>query len=115
MNHLKNAKITCKFKHPKEDCDSETCSSRKCLKRHRRSCRYGGKCKRRESCEFLHKDQDSNLYISSLETEVESLKSIIAEMTVQIENLKKNFKSKKLQHLKERMWPLKSLNVISVV
>ena len=35
------------------------------------------------------------MYISSLETEVESLKSIIAEMTVQIENLEKELQIQK--------------------
>ena len=35
------------------------------------------------------------MYISSLETEVESLKSIIAEMTVQIENLEKELQTHK--------------------
>ena len=79
----------------KEDCDSQNCCFRKCPKRHRRSCRYGGKCKRRESCEFIHKEKDINRFISNLEAQVETLKSTVAEMTVKFANLEKEIQSHK--------------------
>ena len=82
----------CKFEHPKEDCQSQKCSIKNCPKRHRRSCKFGLKCKRSETCEFVHTDQDNNSDISILKTQVDSLKNTVAEMSDKISNLEKEIK-----------------------
>ena len=89
-------KDDCKFKHPKEDCESKNCSFRKCPKRHRRNCWYGEKCKRREGCEFIH-NKKCNCIISNLKAQVESLKGTIVELNVKIGNLEKELQTKKNQ------------------
>ena len=35
--NLSKSPYKCKFKHPKEDCNNQTCTSKRCPKRHRRS------------------------------------------------------------------------------
>ena len=66
-----------------------------CPKRHKRSCRFGEKCKRRESCEFIHKEKDGDSDISFLEKQVESLKITVAEMMSKIKNLEQQLRDHK--------------------
>ena len=73
-----------KFKHPKEDYNNQACTSKRCPKRHIRSCRFGEKCKRRESCESIQKEKNGDSDISCLEKQVESLQTTVAEMMAKI-------------------------------
>ena len=48
----------CKFIHPAESCQSESCEIRSCPKRHQRECKYfkhESSCKRGSTCQFKHK------------------------------------------------------------
>ena len=81
-NYCKYFQNTCVYL-----CNNQTCSSKKCPKGHRRSCRFGNKCKRRESCEFIHKEKDSNSDISCLKAQAESLKNTVAEINAKIKSL----------------------------
>ena len=86
-------KETCKLSHPKEDCENQNCSDKKCPNRHRRRCRFGKSCRRKEICEFIHKPKDSDCDISELKAQVEGLKNTVADMSVKIENLEKELKN----------------------
>ena len=47
-------KESCKHIHPKENCDKIKCNNNACNKRHRKPCKFGESCTRKESCAFLH-------------------------------------------------------------
>ena len=44
----------CKYIHAKEVCSKLKCKTKRCSKRHPKTCRYGDKCKRRTVCLFKH-------------------------------------------------------------
>ena len=52
----------CKYLHSNEDCQihlqGKECRDNKCMKRHRKTCRYWSKegCERNNQCDFLHKE-----------------------------------------------------------
>ena len=65
-------KTDCKFHHPIEDCEDETCDIRSCQKRHPQVCLYHtvfNSCKFNQNCKFLHKATIKNVY----ETKIEAL------------------------------------------
>ena len=86
-------KETCKLSHPKEDCENQNCSDKKCPNRHRRRCRFCKSCRRKEICEFIHKPKDSDCDISEVKAQVEGLKNTVADMSVKIENIEKELKN----------------------
>ena len=86
-------KENCKNIHPKENCDERKCSSRDCNKRHRKPCKFGQKCIRINSCEFLHDHKKNteeivNEYITKTEME-----SVIKQKDAKIEELSEKVKS----------------------
>ena len=63
-------KTDCKFFHPIEDCNDETCDIRSCQKRHPQVCLYHtvfNACKFENNCKFLHKDSIKNVYEAKFE------------------------------------------------
>ena len=51
-------KESCKHYHPKENCGEIKCSNKSCNKRHRKPWKFGERCIRKDSCEFLHEKKE---------------------------------------------------------
>ena len=79
----------CKFDHPEENCENQRCNNKKCPKRHKRSCKFGDKCKRRESCEFSHKEIRDHREVPNLRAQIDLLKATVAGMSGKISDLEK--------------------------
>ena len=57
------------------------------------------KCRRRESCEFSHKGNETSSDILKLEAKVESLKSTVAEIQVKIDGLEQELNNIKTPNI----------------
>ena len=66
----------CRFKHVTEKCETK-CDRKTCRKRHQKTCKFGLKCRRLETCEYKHQtiSEENGLKakISSLEATVSKL------------------------------------------
>ena len=65
------------------------------VKRHKRSCRFGEKCKRRGSSESIQKEKNGDSDISCLEKQVEGLQTTVADLMAKIENLEQQLRDHK--------------------
>jgi len=66
-------KRSCKFPHPTEICE-KACKQKACHKRHPKPCRYGNKCRRKDTCDYKHNSSSTE---NDLKAEVEALKITI--------------------------------------
>ena len=87
----------CKFKdncvkiHPKDDCLNTNCKRKRCMKRHRKLCKYEQHCRRfkkSNSCEFKHVTETSKHANAEFVLKTKEAK----ENILQIEHLKSEIK-----------------------
>ena len=91
-------KNKCKLFHPKENCGDRKCRDKACTKRHRKSCKFGQTCSRKEYCEFLHDQQleieeiikQKDYKIEELSEKVKTLEKSFTSMLEKIESLTAN-------------------------
>ena len=101
-------KESCKHFHPKENCAEIKCSNRSCTKRHRKPCKFGEKCTRKDSCEFLHDSKkkfkenapedtktkrDMEKIIKLKDAEIEELSEKVKLMEVSIASINEKLKA----------------------
>ena len=93
-------KEKCRFRHPAEECTIEKCSSKGCMKRHIKLCRYKTDCKHNEICAYKH---------AKINEPFESTEKIrVLEKTVQELLTFKNKSEAKLDSLEKEVLLLKS-------
>ena len=63
----------------------KSCKPKTCLKRHPKPCRYGQKCRRKETCDYRH---DPSTTENDLKAEIEALKITIKHILEESKNTK---------------------------
>ena len=87
-------KNKCRLFHPKENCGDRKGRDKACIKRHRKSCKFGQTCSRKEYCEFLHDQQVKvNETIKKPTTRQLELEETIKEKDNKIEELSEKVKT----------------------
>ena len=94
---------SCQKQHIKDICLVQSCSSKSCVKRHPKNCKYFSiqqSCKFGDHCAYKHNSNsdksENNKYLNkiiALEDSVEFMKKQICDLTEEVENIK----SKKTQ------------------
>ena len=76
----------CKYVHYVTNCSKQQCKTKSCQKRHPKICRYRNKCKRINSCKYLH--QENQILTLKIKEEKEQLILETNKLRSEIENLK---------------------------
>ena len=84
----------CKYKHVTEKCGGN-CDRKSCQKRHQRQCKFSIKCKRQNSCQYLHQTSSEDI---SLKAEIQKLTATINEVVAENKTMKA-----KLAHLEKEL------------
>ena len=84
----------CKNFHPKENCCEIKCSNKSCNKRHRKPCKFGERCTRKDSCEFLHDQKKKTKEIDPEESNTKlEMEKIMKLKDAKIEELAEKVKT----------------------